>query len=313
MLKNTCNSLSLLLIFNIKTVQKLLSHIPITKQQELQKITEVLSAFKEVEMVILFGSYARGTWVEDEYYENGTRYEYKSDYDILVVLRHEDLKQKYRIEDKVKTILIDTGEVTTPVSMIFHGIKQLNQSLTMGNYFFKDIKDEGKVLYDSGKHKLCAPKKMTNQQYQEKAQEYYNQWFESANMFYKDFLYNFNECEKGKHYLNKAAFELHQAVERYYTTILLVYTDYRPKDHNLETLGIKIEMCDKRFDVFPKTTDEEIRLFELLKKAYIDARYKMKEYEITKVELEYLAERVTLLKNLTEQICAEKIKTIGNP
>jgi predicted nucleotidyltransferase len=30
-------------------------------------------------MIILFGSYARGTWVEDKYTERGNVYEYKSD------------------------------------------------------------------------------------------------------------------------------------------------------------------------------------------------------------------------------------------
>ena len=70
-------------------------------------------------------------------------------------------------------------------------------------------------------------------------------------------------------------------------------------------------MCDKRFDVFPQTTDEEKRRFELLKRAYIDARYKMDEYEITKEELSYLAERVTELRSLTETTCRAKIREIG--
>ncbi|WP_097044328.1 hypothetical protein [Flagellimonas pacifica] len=71
------------------------------------------------------------------------------------------------------------------------------------------------------------------------------------------------------------------------------------------------EMCDQRFAVFPKITDEEKHLFELLKRAYIDARYKMDEYTITKGELEYLAERVNELKRLTEKICKAKIGEIG--
>ena len=127
-----------------KTIDKL----PQSKQEELNLLTELLSNFKEVEMVILFGSYVRGNWTEDQYIEKGITYEYRSDYDILVVLTHEDLKQKFRIEDKVKAELTNTGKVKTPVSLIFHGIKHLNKALTIGNYFFKDIKEEGKVLYD---------------------------------------------------------------------------------------------------------------------------------------------------------------------
>ncbi|GAA0196578.1 HEPN domain-containing protein [Fulvivirga kasyanovii] len=281
-------------------------NIPENKREELKKLTELISGMDKVEMLILFGSYAKGDWVEDSYVENDTIYEYRSDFDLLVVLRHENFSFKVKIEEQVKSQLIETGEVTTPVSMIFHGINHFNQALSIGSYFFKDIKEEGIVLYDSGKHKLTSPKRLTAKQYQEKAQEYYDQWFESANNAWRKYKFSVSE-----EILNEAAFDLHQAVERYYTTILLVFTDYRPKDHNLETLGIKVEMCDKRFDVFPKSTNESKRLFELLKRAYIDARYKMKEYHITKSDLEYLAARVEELKQLTEEICLEKIAQIG--
>ncbi|WP_431126903.1 HEPN domain-containing protein [Flagellimonas flava] len=283
-----------------------LNHLPKSKQEELQQLAQQLSAFKEVEMVILFGSYARGNWVEDQYVEKGITYEYRSDFDILVVLTHEDLKQKFRIEDKIKAGLVATGKVTTTVSLIFHGIKQLNASLAMGNYFFKDIKEEGVVLYNSEKFKLANPKKLTAEQYRQKAQDYFDQWFEKGSDALKVFKFSFQE-----NLIYEAAFNLHQATERFYTTILLVFTDYRPKDHNLETLGIKVEMCNQRFAVFPKTTDEEKHRFELLKRAYIDARYKMDEYQITKTELEYLADKVRQLKELTQSICAEKIVAIG--
>ncbi|TMU56071.1 HEPN domain-containing protein [Flagellimonas algicola] len=288
-------------------MNKDLHHLPKSKQEELELLSQLLSSYKEVEMVILFGSYARGNWVEDETIEKGTRYEYRSDYDLLVVLTHDDTHQKFRIENKVNAELRDTGKVKTTISLIFHSIKHLNKALTTGNYFFKDIKEEGILLYDSEKFRLAPPKKMTPEQYQQKAQEYYDQWFETANSFYKHYNYAFQDND-----LNLAAFQLHQATERYYTTILLVFTDYRPKDHNLETLGIKAEMCDKRFAIFPKSTKEEERLFELLKKAYIDARYKMDEYSITHPELEYLAEKVQLLKQITEEICRRKIGEIGN-
>jgi len=50
--------------------------------------------------------------------------------------------------------------------------------------------------------------------------------------------------------------------------------------------------------------------FKLLKRAYIDARYK-KDYQITKEQLEYLAERVKVLEELTEKICTKKIESFS--
>ncbi len=46
--------------------------------------------------------------------------------------------------------------------------------------------------------------------------------------------------------------------------------------------------------------------FELLRKAYVDARYNM-DYTISKEDLDYLTERVRMLRELTELICKEKI------
>jgi predicted nucleotidyltransferase len=41
-------------------------------------------------MIILFGSYARGDWQIDEYMENGNRYSYRSDYDMLIMTNNSD-------------------------------------------------------------------------------------------------------------------------------------------------------------------------------------------------------------------------------
>ncbi len=257
-------------------------------------------------MVILFGSYARGEYVEDTYVEKGILYEYKSDYDLLVVTLYDDLKCHLKIETKVNEVLRDTGIVKTPISLIFHSGKHLNQSLMQGNYFFKDIKKEGIVLYDTGKVHLQNPKKLTAEEARQKAQGYFDQWYTGANEFLEHY-----EFDMTKSYLHSAAFHLHQVTERYYTAILLVYTDYRPKEHDLERLDLRVKNCDPRFAVFPHSTDEEKRLFELLRRAYVDARYKMDEYSISKEELDYLAEKVEQLKGLTERLCREKIGEIG--
>ena len=68
-------------------MKRSLSHLPKHKQQELNEITSITKANPGVEMVILFGSYARGDWVEDIYTEGHITYEYKSDFDILICLK----------------------------------------------------------------------------------------------------------------------------------------------------------------------------------------------------------------------------------
>ena len=58
--------------------------------------------------------------------------------------------------------------------------------------------------------------------------------------------------------------------------------------------------------IFPIDTSERRKCFELLRAAYIDARYN-KNYAISKKQLEYLIKRVEKLKETTEKICLEKI------
>lgn len=52
--------------------------LPIKKQQELRAIVQAIRQYPNVEMVILFGSYARNKWVE-EYAEDDIHLQYQSD------------------------------------------------------------------------------------------------------------------------------------------------------------------------------------------------------------------------------------------
>jgi hypothetical protein len=87
----------------------------------------------------------------------------------------------------------------------------------------------------------------------------------------------------------------------------LVFTNYRPKLHDLETLTHMVGDCDPAFlTVFRQATDEQKECFDLLKRAYIEARYSS-AYRITKAQLEYLAERIRKLQRLTQKICQARI------
>ena len=277
-------------------------HLPADKQTELQKIVEAIEQRFPAEMIILFGSYARGDWVDDRYQEDGTTYEYKSDYDILVVLDTEVVAIKKesnrRWQNKLRR---DTGR-EAPLNVIFHGIDYLNTEIEDGSYFFMDVLREGIMLHNSGKFHLAAPKPLDRKQRQSKAQLYFNKWFEGANEFFDSFSFVFD-----KGYLSNAAFQLHQATERLFACVLLVYTDYKPKVHDLDKLNGQVCKLDHRFKtIFPRKTGEEERLFTLLKKAYVDSRYKL-DYSISRDDLEYLSERVQKLRDLTELACKEKI------
>lgn len=63
--------------------------------------------------------------------------------------------------------------------------------------------------------------------------------------------------------------------------------------------------------MFPDNSPEEKHLFDLLKRGYVDARYK-EHYEITEWELSELIERVGRLQGIAQRICEAKIASFDN-
>jgi uncharacterized protein len=285
-------------------MKRSLSHLPKHKQEELNEIVSIITENAQAEMIILFGSYARGDWVEDIYTEGHITYEYKSDFDILVIVKNRLYARRIITWDKIKGAINRSKTINTWTTLIVHSITEVNKALSRGQYFFTDIKKEGVLLYDSKRFKLAKAQKLSSEERKQTAQEDFRNWFNNAKDFKGQFEYAF---KRGKYKI--AAFELHQATERLYTTVLLVFTHYKPKEHNIDRLGKQVNNLDPRFlPVFPRKTPEEKRLFELLQKAYIEARYNPK-YKITKKELEYLSKRVKKLQRLTKEVCKERIES----
>lgn len=281
-----------------------INHLPATRQSEIRKIVDAIRQRFPAEMIILFGSFARGDWVDDRYTENGIEYEYKSDFDILVVVDTEVLAIRKESNKHWQNKLRRDTLLETPLNVIFHGIGYLNSEIETGNYFFVEILKEGIMLYDSGNFSLSEPKPLNAADRKYKAGIYFDKWFEGA----CEFLIDFNNALNRNSFV-KASFELHQAAERLYACMILVYTNYKPKTHDLEKLDRHTCKLDYRFKtIFPRKSSEEERLFQLLKKAYIDSRYTL-DYKVTKEDLEYLSERVTKLRDLTRLACKEKIES----
>ncbi len=138
---------------------------------------------------------------------------------------------------------------------------------------------------------MAKTKKLSPRERKRLAEEDYDYWLSSANEFQINFKHSFY---RGSYSI--AAFELHQVTERLYTAALMVFTRYKPNTHNIEILRKLTNSLDNRFcTAFPLIEPEEKRHFKLLRKAYVDARYK-KTYTITQEELIELEKRVKHLQ-----------------
>lgn len=304
---------------NLVPVKTSLDHLPEGKQRELEFVTALIrNRFRfatarrtmpklrggKLLKIILFGSYARGDWVEDPVGR------YFSDYDLLVVVDREELTDVpefwAKTEERLLAELSSGEKLRTPVSIIYHSLADVNEKLRLGRYFFMDIVREGILLFEEPDHPFAKPQPLSAAQALEETREYFDEWFESAERR--------RELAQGalsKGYLKEAAFDFHQTTERLYHCLFLVRTLYSPKSHNLNRLRQMAEDLEPRLKaIWPRDTKSERRCFELLREAYVKARYSS-QYRITAEELEWIGARVKLLQALVKTICEERIETLA--
>lgn len=299
----------------MKALDDITVPLPEAKRRELEYVVDVIRAgfdaairhrtqprFRNGRLlkIILFGSYARGDWVEDPVGR------YFSDYDILVVVDHEDLTDVPEFWAKTETRLLEElGEghvLRTQVSPIYHSLEDVNAKLRLGRYFFLDILRDGIVLFEEPGHPFVEPEQLSPKEALQETRDYFEEWFESASAFLKGTTY-YSEIGRPK----EAVFNLHQATERLYHCIFLVRTLYSPKTHNLNRLRASTEQLEPRLrDVWPTDDRMHRRAYNLLREAYVKARYS-REFVITDEELAWLGERVARLQDLVRELCLARI------
>lgn len=295
-----------------------LEHLPEGKRAELARVVEIVRAgfafatarrtmprLREAALlkIVLFGSYARGDWVEDPVGR------YFSDYDLLVVVSDNELTEVAEFWEKTEVQLLEElaagTRLRTPVSLIYHSLADVNEKLQLGRYFFTDILRDGIVLFEEPGHPFAEPRPLSAAQALQETRDYYEEWFESAT----NFLSLAIKAKDGG-MSREAAFLLHQATERFYHCLFLVRTLYSPKTHNLGRLRQMAEELEPRLkSVWPTATKVEKRCFELLREAYVKARYS-RQYRISDEQLAWLGERVSVLREIVAQACAERLATL---
>ncbi|WP_421934289.1 HEPN domain-containing protein [Phenylobacterium sp.] len=295
-----------------------LNQLPAGKRQELEFVVEVLrEGFAEaiahrtmprfkngrILKIILFGSYARGDWVEDPVGR------YFSDYDLLVVVNHEDLTDLAEFWDKTEKRLLKelaSGEkLRTQPSLVVHSLDDVNEKLKLGRYFFMDILRDGILLHAEPGHPFVDPQPLSALDALTETKAYFEEWFVGAGNFQS---LSEDACRKGMS--KEAAFLLHQSAEKLYHCVLLVMTLYSPKTHRMNRLRDLAEELDARLiGIWPGSNKFERRGYDLLRRAYVEARYSAR-YKITREELAWLDERITRLQGLVREICEERIAVL---
>ncbi|MBJ7441226.1 MAG: nucleotidyltransferase domain-containing protein [Sphingopyxis sp.] len=293
-----------------------LNHLPMTKQRELDRVVEILfQGFREATQdatgrrksarilkVILFGSYARGDWVDAPFDAN----QFTSDYDILVIVNQKELTDGVLYWEETEQRLFDAYQVEkiirTPVNFIVHTLQQVNDGLSHGRLLFTEIARDGVILYQSDDRSLAEAKPKTPEQACLMAEEYFKELFPGA-------MWRF-ELAKFSHINNRhsdAAFDFHQATEKLYRCVLTTLTFYAPRSTNIVFLRAMAEGLDRRlFDAWPRATHAERAMYQKLKDAYRKGQHS-KHFEISSEELIWLQGRIQILGELVHEVCSGRI------
>lgn len=273
-----------------------LEHLPDFIQEEIQAVRDQIITSKDVSMVILYGSFARGNYK----LERGKVQGKKSDYDILIIT--ETLKQKKIVES---TFSGQFSSYERPIQFIVEPISKVNQFLREDQFFFSDIKREGIMLFDAKLFKLAEAEELSPEERMKIAQEDFDTWYKKA-------LEHFDVAEycRSKSNFQLASFNLQQAVEMCYTTIELVFNHYNPHEHDLVELRDRVLKFDRSIeDILPRNTQEEIDLFDYLNFAYIGGRYRSEEeFPVTEEQLDYWEKEIVKLMEVTKVICLSFIE-----
>ncbi|RFA30983.1 hypothetical protein CAI21_03135 [Alkalilimnicola ehrlichii] len=282
-----------------------LSHLPAAKQRELEELVYTIRAVAEVEMIILFGSYARGSYKEAQDLKPKRWSGHASDYDLLIVVGSPEQAADANLRKAFREACKLPG-LSARAEPIVHDIADVNSNLEEGRYFFLDLKREGRLLYSSQRFELAEPRELTPTERQRIAQSDFDRWFYESEGFYIDYE---NAIQRGD--LRKAVFYLNQATETAYKCLLLVFTGYVPHEHLLEWLGERAELFGPVYrDLFPQVSPQERDRFEKLDKAYIGARYRH-DFVVFLGDLDYLAPRVKQLLETTAELCRREIEAVG--
>jgi len=291
-------------------------HLPAVQQGELDRVQHVLmEEFEEaiakattpsrkngkILKIILFGSYARDDWVDEP--ENG----YQSDFDLLVIVNHDDLTDIahywYVAEDRI----LRDGKIARPVNIIVHSLDEVNQALKRGEYFWVDIARDGIVLYELPCHSLVTPMPLTATDAYQMANGYFEEWLPKLDRSIETAEFQMAKGGSGEGWLKDAAFTLHQATERAYICFLLVRTLYFPRSHNIKFLRSLAEDSEPRLiEAWPRDHRIDRRRFQLLKRAYVEARYST-AYEINAEELSAILASVRRLRDIVCEVSEERL------
>jgi HEPN domain-containing protein len=198
----------------------------------------------------------------------------KATFDLLVIAGYDNNQADHEILQKIDLL---ATSLVCEVTAIVQPLNAVNELISKNSRFLITLYHKAVLLYDAGNNALINPPAVpSHEETKTKIETAWNKYFRTADRFYKTACFCLDNG-----WNEKALFDLHQATQHTCMALLRVYTGYRSTTHNISRLLALIENFSfVPSTIFPCSTEEETALFNLLNKAYSDARYK-EDYSIS--------------------------------
>lgn len=270
--------------------------------QLIQKITTTVHA----EKILCYG-YRTSNYQDWSCFKEDTGYQetVKATFDLLVITSNDNNQTDHEILQKIDLL---ATSLDCEITAVVQSLDAVNELIAKNSRFLTTLYNKAVLVYNTGTSTLITPPAAPSYEtIKSKLETTWNKCFCTAERFYKTACFCLDNG-----WNEKALFDLHQATQHTCMALLRVYTGYRSTTHNLSRLLALIENFSfVPSTIFPCSTEEETALFNLLNKAYSDARYK-EDYSIPTETANLLKKRVHQLLLVAEKLYNKKMMAIQN-
>jgi len=260
--------------------------------EEHRQLVSLVVKAVDVEMIHLLGTAYRQQIVESIFSSATQTVQCVNHYYLLVLIKS-GKESKNRVQDKIENNL----QHYRPTTAIVLEIETFARWLQDGHSFASQVNQNATLLYNGGGYEFGNAKEVN----EEVLRKQNNQCLSVSRQKVQAFLAGADLFTLRKDY-KMAAFMLHQAAEQTLLSLFLINTGFSLNTHNLDKLLRYCSMfLPQLLALFPRETEKDKRLFSLLQKAYIDARYQQ-DFTISYADLVILNEQVSRLKEWLHEI-----------
>jgi uncharacterized protein len=229
----------------------------------------------------------------------------KVTFDLLVITPNDNNQADHEILQQINQL---AEPLNCEVTSVVQSMDGVNDLIAKGSRFLTTLYSKAVLVYNSGNSDIIMPPVAPS--YEDTKNRIETTWdkcFQTAERFYKTACFCLDNG-----WNEKALFDLHQATQHACMALLRVYTGYRSTTHNLSRLLALIENFSfVPSSIFPCITEEETTFFNLLNRAYSDARYK-ENYSVSTVMANLLKKRVCQLLLVAEKLYNKKMIELQN-